>query len=124
MEKLVLNIPTLYADHHTTAVKNLLEGIEGIQETFVSSAFKQVSIGFDPKKISPEEIERTLAAAGYSQEDEESAFAASIADKVTRHTAAYAGVGDSLSFAEAVSPYEGRPLWPCPGLDYQPGQEV
>ncbi len=123
MDKLVLNIPTLYADHHTSAVKSLLEAIEGIEDTFVSSAYKQVSIEFDPKKISPEEIERTLAAVGYSPEAEEQAYATSIAEKVTRHTAAYAGAGDSLAFAESVSPYEGRPLWPCPGLDYQPGQE-
>ncbi len=124
MEKLVLNIPTLYADHHTSAVKQLLEAIEGVEETFVSSAYKQVSIGYDSKKISPEELERALAAAGYSQEDEETAYASSIAEKITRHTAAYSGTGDSLAFAEAVSPYEGRPLWPCPGLDYQSNQEV
>jgi hypothetical protein len=124
MDKLILNIPTLYADHHTTAVMLLLEAIEGVEETFVSSAYKQVSIGYDAKKISPEEIERTLAAAGYSQEDEEIAYATPIAEKVTRHTAAYSGTGDSLAFTEAVSPYEGRPLWPCPGLDYQSNQEV
>lgn len=122
MENLVLNIPTLYADHHTTAVKGLLDGIDGIGETYISSAYNQVSISYDAKKITPEDIERTLTGAGYSQEEDQSAYATSIADKVTRHTAAYSGTGDSLAFAEAVSPYENRPLWPCPGLDYQPGQ--
>lgn len=124
MEKIVLNIPMLYADHHTTAVKNLLETIDGIDDAYVSSAYQQVSIHYDAKKVTPEEIERMLAEAGYTQEEAQTAYATSISDNVNRHTAAYAGAGDSLSFAEVVSPYEGRPLWPCPGLDYQPGQEV
>lgn len=115
MDRLVLTIPTLYGDHHTTAVRQLLEGLDGVQDVYVSSAFKQVSLSFDKKKASSEKIEQTLSEAGYSTEEFESAYPTSIKERETRHTAAVAGVGDSLSFAQNV-PYEGRPLWPCPGF--------
>ena len=52
MDKLVLTIPTLYGDHHTTAVKDILaEGLEGVAGFYVSSAFKQVSISLRPEEV-------------------------------------------------------------------------
>lgn len=115
MDKLVLTIPTLYGDHHTTAIRQILEGVEGVQDVYASSAFKQVEISFDKNKTSSEKIEQTLAKAGYSTDEFETAYPTSIKERETRHTAAITGVGDSLSFAQAV-PFEGRPLWPCPGF--------
>jgi hypothetical protein len=32
-----------------------------------------------------------------------------------RHTAVMEETGDVVSFAQ-TAPYEGRPLWPCPGV--------
>jgi copper chaperone CopZ len=118
MEKLVLTIPTLYGDHHTTAVKEILGGFEGLKDVYISSAFKQISVSYDKKKLSPEQIETALAEAGYSTEEFETAYPTSIKERETRHSAAVTGVGDSLSFAQQVS-YEGRPLWPCPGFTLQ-----
>ena len=118
MEKLVLTIPTLYGDHHTTAVKEMLEGMEGVGDFFVSSAFKQISVSFDKKKLSAEEIESKLAEAGYSTEEFESAYPTSVKEREMRHSVAVTGVGDSLSFAQNI-PYEGQPLWPCPGFSIQ-----
>jgi copper chaperone CopZ len=118
MAKLVLTIPTLYGDHHTTAVKELLEGLGDVKDIYVSSAFKQVSVTYDKKKLSPEQIETLLAEAGYSTEEFESAYPTSIKEREMRHSTAVTGVGDSLSFAQNV-PYEGRALWPCPGFNIQ-----
>jgi copper chaperone CopZ len=118
MAKLVLAIPTLYGDHHTTAVKELLEGLEGVKDVYVSSAFNQVQMSFDKKKLSPEEIETFLAKEGYTTDEPETAYAVSAGERIDRHTAAITGVGDSLSFVQNVS-YEGRPLWPCPGFSAQ-----
>jgi copper chaperone CopZ len=123
MEKLVLNIPTIYGDHHATAVKDLLAGLDGVQDSYVSSAFQQVSVSFDPKKVKPEAIREALAEMGYSEDEQLGAFARSVGENPNRHTAAFSGTGDTLAFAQATAPFEGRPLWPCPGLSYQPTKE-
>lgn len=119
MDKLVLTIPTLFGDHHTTAVSQLLGGLEGVNDIYVSSAFNQVSVSFDKKKLSAEQIETLLAEQGYSPEEPDTAYAMSAGERINRHTAAITGVGDTLSFTQASTPYEGRPLWPCPGFSIQ-----
>jgi copper chaperone CopZ len=116
MEKLVMTIPTLYGDHHTTAVKDILAGIDGVQDSYVSSAFQQVSVSFDPKVVQAEAIRETLAGQGYGEGEPQGEFTKEAKDHAARHTAAYSGTGYTLSFAEAKAPFQGRPLWPCPGL--------
>jgi copper chaperone CopZ len=123
MEKLVLTIPTIYGDHHTSAVKDILAGVEGVTDSYVSSAFQQISVSFDPKQVKPEAIRAALAAQGYSEDEQLGSYAQSIAETVNRHTAALSGTGDTLAFAQATAPFEGRPLWPCPGLNYQSTEE-
>jgi copper chaperone CopZ len=116
MEKLVLTIPTLYGDHHTTAIKDILAGIDGVQDSYVSAAFQQVSVTFDPKKVESETIKQSLADQGYSEGDVQGGFATEAKERATRHTASYPGTGDTLAFATNAASFEGRPLWPCPGL--------
>lgn len=116
MDKLTLSIPTLFGDHHTTAVKVLLEDLEGVEDAYISSAFNQVSISYDKKKLSPEQIETYLAEQGYDATDSETAYAVSAGERINRHTAALTGVGDTLTFAQQAASFEGRPLWPCPGF--------
>ena len=65
MEKLVLDLPSMYGDHHVLAVRDALTGIEGIDELYASAAWKQVMVSFDPKKVKPDAIEKALADAGY-----------------------------------------------------------
>jgi len=119
MEKLVLTIPTLFGDHHTTAVKKTLAGIDGIDDLYVSSAFNQISLSYDPKIIKPDDIRSTLAEKGY-REDAEPVLLAEVlpvGKSTTRHTSAYTGTGDTVAFAETAPNWEGRPLWPCPGFE-------
>jgi copper chaperone CopZ len=123
MDKLVLNIPTIYGDHHTTAVKDILAKLDGVADTYVSSAFQQVSVNFDPKKVTPEAIREALATQGYVEDEPLGSYTESISEIVTRHTAALVGTGDTLAFAQVSTPFEGRPLWPCPGLSYQSSKE-
>lgn len=120
MKDLVLNLPALYADHHTTEVKKILKGIEGVRDIFASSAFHQVALKFDPKVVKPEIIEEALKANGYSQMAVDSAFATSVGEKATRHTAVFSGTGDAMSFAETGPSWGDRPLWPCPGFEFHP----
>ena len=65
MEKTILELPAMYADHHVLAVRDALAELDGVEEVYASSAWKQVMISFDPAKIKQPAIEETLANAGY-----------------------------------------------------------
>jgi copper chaperone CopZ len=122
MKKLVLTIPILYADHHATAVFEILAKTDGVSDVFVSSAFHQISLKYDPKVVNEDKIKASLGEHGYEANGTELSFpatVASIGDKSTRHTAAFEGVGDALSFTEHSPAWEGKPLWPCPGFGEQ-----
>jgi copper chaperone CopZ len=119
MEKLLLSIPTLYADHHTAAVRTILNGLKGLSEIFVSSAAKQVALSFDPKLIGSEAIEAALAEHGYATGDGEPVYPASPIQAPSRHSSAIQAAGSALTFQQTAPGWQGRPLWPCPGLSYQ-----
>lgn len=65
METVTLEIPKLYADHHVLAVREELADVEGVQDLYVSSAWRQVMITFDPSKVDQSTLEARLAEAGY-----------------------------------------------------------
>ncbi len=69
MEKLTLDLPSMYADHHVLRVRDALSALEGIQELYASSAWQQLMVTYDPKKIQPEGIEEALTQAGYSPQE-------------------------------------------------------
>ena len=117
MEKLVLSIPNLYGDHHTTAVRQILLAIPGLSDIVVSSAFHQVSMTLDPSKATAEAVTQALTAQGYGAGDELPVYPSSPAGETTRHTSTVAGTGTALAFAERTMVSEGRAMWPCPGFD-------
>lgn len=123
-ETLVLTIPTLYGDHHTSAVRKLLEAVEGVEVLRVSSGFHQVMLGYDPAKTSPEILTKALAEQGYEPGGAEPAYAASLSERSTRHTNLALGTGGALAFSEQTLVQGGRPLWPCPGFDVRSPHKV
>ncbi len=66
METIELTIPAMYADHHVIKVKQLLSPLPGVQEVYASSAFKAVSIEFDPAKTTQAALVKALTEAGYA----------------------------------------------------------
>lgn len=120
MTKLVLTIPALFGDHHTTAVKEILERVDGINSLYVSSGFHQVEVEFDPKITSEEAIKEALVGEGYLEGQLEEIFSTSTIEPATRHTEAFAEI---LRFTDSAPSWGGRPLWPCPGFEYQPEME-
>jgi len=70
MEKAVFNVPKMYADHHVEAVRNALVRLQGVEDVYASSAFKQVVVTYNPKRLNPSAIEEALKAAGYAPGDE------------------------------------------------------
>ena len=65
MEKVVLEVPTLWADHHVLKVRDALTNLEGVEDVYASSAWKQVLVSYDSAKTDPATIEKALAQAGY-----------------------------------------------------------
>jgi copper chaperone CopZ len=119
MEKLLLSIPTLFGDHHTTAVRTILGGLGGVSDIYVSSDAKQVGLTFDPKLTGSEAIEAALAEHGYAAGEGEPAYPTSLAQAPSRHSSAIQAAGPALTFQQSTPGWQGRPLWPCPGLSYQ-----
>jgi copper chaperone CopZ len=71
MEELTLEMPSMYGDHHVLKVREILTAIEGVEEVYASSAWKQLLIKFDPKKVKSEDLEKALSDAGYSPNEGE-----------------------------------------------------
>lgn len=70
MAKTIIDVPSMYADHHVLVVRDLLLGLSGVEDVYVSSAFKQVLVKYDPAAAKPEAISKVLEEAGYTQEME------------------------------------------------------
>lgn len=120
MNVLVLDVPTMYADHHVVEVRRLLLGLAGVEQVDASSAFRAVSLSFDPEKVTEDEIRGVIDEAGYTApldvplESGEPAVGRN-GDAYFRHTAAYEAAGNVMAFGQEVVAVE-RPLWPCPGM--------
>jgi len=65
MEKVVLEVPTLWADHHVLKVRDALLSLDGVDGVYASSGWKQVLVNYDAAKTEPAAIEKALAEAGY-----------------------------------------------------------
>lgn len=120
MPSATFELPTLYGDHHVTAVRRLLLALPGVKGVYASSSFHIVDVQYDETQLTPEVIEATLAEAGYTGElpmPSETGIAVTENGGKTyfRHTAAFEQAGSSVGFTQKVH-YEGRPLWPCPGM--------
>lgn len=65
MEKLILEMPSMYADHHVLTVRDALTDLKGVDEVYASSAWKQIMVSYDPLQIKPPAIEKALSKVGY-----------------------------------------------------------
>ena len=65
MEKLVLDVPALWADHHVLKARDALASLDGVKNVYASSAWKQVLVSYDSAETDPASIEKALAEAGY-----------------------------------------------------------
>jgi copper chaperone CopZ len=81
VEHLFLIIPNLYADHHVTRVRQLLFALNGVEDVYASSAFKEVRVTFDPQKVAHAQLVAVLTDAGYAPGDPE------VVERTPDHTA-------------------------------------
>ncbi len=119
---ITIDTPALYGDHHVLEVRNLLQGINGVEDVYASSAFHVVEVTFDPDKVQEKELVSKLSEKGYLEElstpQEEGIAPYSEAGKISsffRHTDVFETKRRVLGFAQTVG-YSGRPLWNCPGM--------
>lgn len=68
-------VPDLWADHHVIKARQALLGTAGVAGVNASSAFKEVTVEYDPAVATTEQLATVLVTAGYppaagiSQED-------------------------------------------------------
>ncbi|RPH61034.1 MAG: copper chaperone [Chloroflexi bacterium] len=117
MQKSTFDTPALYGDHHVTEVRRMLLNLPGVKDVYASSAFQVVQVEFDETQVSHDALLRTLEEAGYLGQIQALAETGIAAQEgsIFRHTATYATVKKTVSFAQKT-PYSGRPLWNCPGM--------
>ncbi len=71
MQRLVLDLPLMYADHHVQRVRSLLETLPGVVDLVASSAFHRLEITHDPARVSAEALLTVLREAGYVAQEGE-----------------------------------------------------
>ena len=65
MEKVVLQIPSMWADHHVLAVRTALAQVPGVAEIVASSMYGDVIVNFDPTVTNPQALTQALDQSGY-----------------------------------------------------------
>lgn len=120
MEKLTLELPAMYGDHHVVEVRRLLLEMPGVEDVYASSAFRVVEITYDPAKVNDLEIKVKLDNAGYLGEwsviaEPGTPTPKNGKERFYRHTAVYEQTRLVVSFAQQVGEAP-RALWPCPGM--------
>lgn len=65
-----LPVPSMYADHHVVAVREVLGGLPGVQDIQASAAFKQVTVKHT-QKVTKKALSEALQKAGYPVGEQE-----------------------------------------------------
>ena len=121
MEKILIEVPKMYGDHHVQEVRRILFELPGVEDVYASSAFLVVEVTFDPEQVNAEKIENILDEAGYlgelpvPVESGEPVYLAEDTPSYYRHTEVFEKTQQVVGFEQEVI-YSGRPLWNCPGL--------
>lgn len=65
MERVVLTVPDMWADHHVLSARHALAAMPGVTEVLASARDLRVTVEFDPGLTDAAAIAAALAAAGY-----------------------------------------------------------
>ena len=64
-QHITLQLPTMYGDHHTSKVRQILTALPGVKHVSASSAQQKVQVAFDPAQTSTDAIRSALAVSGF-----------------------------------------------------------
>jgi copper chaperone CopZ len=65
MEKTVLSVPKMWADHHVLKVREVLAALDGVQDVYASAAWRHVVVKHDSAKVDEPGLVNALMGAGY-----------------------------------------------------------
>jgi len=65
MKDAVIDVPSMYADHHVLRVREALLGLSGVSEVRASAARRKILVRFDEAQTSQDAVEDALKAVGY-----------------------------------------------------------
>ena len=128
MKSVIFQVPAMYGDHHVVEVRRILSAIAGVQDVYASSAFHIVQVTYDEGQTNDLDLQVKLDNAGYLgewsilTETGKAVGSGEGTPPFLRHTATYEQLRQTVSFAQNVS-YQGRPLWPCPGMGVFKGMD-
>lgn len=113
MEKLILELPMMYGDHHAVEVRNILGALRGVSEIRASSARQKIELEYDAGKISADAIKEALKARGYTPEPPN---LPPVSPRTKFITGYAAGPGAVEQFVERLPAWDGG-FGPCPGFE-------
>ena len=113
MQKVTIQTPAVYGDHHVTEVRRLLYSLNGVSDVYASSCFHIVEVEYNPDALSEEMIRENLQEAGYLADLSASIESGPQIHK--RNATSYEHLNTAISFAQAVAPQK-EARHPCPGL--------
>lgn len=119
MEKLSLNIPLMYGDHHVLAVKKLLEALDGVESIYATSAFKHVLVTFDPAKISQADLVKVLTDNGYAPGVEMAVPEWKPVQQEGARFVRASGLAQMTMFNVPAMPVGTDAPRPCPGFEFR-----
>jgi copper chaperone CopZ len=128
VKSVTFQVPAMYGDHHVVEVRRVLSALPGVQDIYASSAFRIVEVTYDENQTNDIDLQVKLDNAGYLGEwsilTETGKAVGSGEGKppFMRHTATYEQLRQTISFSQNVN-YQGRPLWPCPGMGIIKGMD-
>jgi copper chaperone CopZ len=65
MEKMILTVPKMWADHHVLTVREALTALDGVQDVYASAAWRQVVVNYDPAVLDEAGVVAVLEGVGY-----------------------------------------------------------
>jgi copper chaperone CopZ len=122
VKTVILETPTLYADHHVLEVRRILFDIPGVKDVYASSSFRVIEVTYDETLTNDLEISVKLDEAGYLGEwnvpfeiGAKPVYESEGDKPFFRHTQVFENTRQVVSFTQNIK-FSGRPLWPCPGM--------
>lgn len=69
MERISVDIPAMYGDHHAAEVHQCVAAMPGVEEVWASAASRRLTVTFNPEVVTREAILEQIESSGYPVAD-------------------------------------------------------
>jgi copper chaperone CopZ len=101
MEKVTINVPSLWADHHVLAIRQALLQVKGVANVSASALYRDVVVEYDPAAATPEALAGAVTQAGYQ---------VAVAQSLPSHPLRIDDSSDWFQFQERITITDNRDL--------------